>query len=69
VKSGVKILFAMLLFCESGRAQGFVNLNFENTVIVSSQPSGDGYNYGTANVSAWTEYNGWDDANYSGEPL
>jgi hypothetical protein len=62
-----KITFATtILVSAKAYSQGFVNLDFENTVIVSSQPSGDGFNSGTANVSGWTEYNGWGDANYSG---
>jgi hypothetical protein len=61
-----KISFALLLLCQSGLAQGFVNLDFEDSAIVSSQPTGYGWSYGTASVPGWTEYNGWGDANYSG---
>ncbi len=69
MKTGFKILIALtsLLPCQSGWAQGsFQNLDFENSIIVSSSPSGFGFNTGTANVPGWTEYNGWNAANYSG---
>jgi hypothetical protein len=46
--------------------QDFTNLNFEQSTIVSSSPSGYGFNSGTANVPGWTEYNGYGDVNYSG---
>jgi hypothetical protein len=55
-----------LAILRNASGQGFVNLNFEQTVIVSSSPSGYGFNSGTANVTGWTEYNGWSDSNYSG---
>ena len=50
----------------SGLSQSFVNLNFEQSKIVSSNPSGYGFNNGTANVPGWTEYQGWEEANYAG---
>lgn len=55
---------AALLRSASG--QGFANLNFEQSIITSSSPSGYGFDIGTANVPGWTEYYGWGDANYSG---
>ena len=59
--------FALLLSAANGLAQStFRNLNFERSVIVSSSPSGFGFNSGTANVPDWTEYNAWGDVNYSG---
>jgi hypothetical protein len=62
-------LFAVIMFFVlwlNAQGQGFVNLDFEQSTIVSSSPSGFGFNTGTADVPGWTEYNGWSDANYSG---
>jgi PEP-CTERM motif len=59
LKIEIGILFALAALCGNGAAQGFVNLNFEQSVINSGTS-------GTANVSGWTEYNGWSDVNYSG---
>lgn len=66
MKVWVKILFALLVLCRSGQAQGFANLNFEQSTIVSSSPSGYGFDSGTANVPGWTEYNAPFDSNYAG---
>jgi hypothetical protein len=58
---------ALLLSAAGALGQGtFQNLNFEQSIIVSSSPSGYGFDTGTANVPGWTEYNGWGDANYPG---
>jgi hypothetical protein len=46
--------------------QGFVNLDFEDSIITSSQPSFLGFDFGMANVPGWTQNNGWGDSNYSG---
>ena len=51
---------------DSESAPPWVNMDFEQSTIVSSSPSGYGFNIGTANVPGWTEYNGWGDNNYSG---
>ena len=48
---------AFLLLCKLVLAQGFVNLNFEQSTIVSSSPSAGGaYDSGTANVAGWTVF-------------
>ena len=60
------ILASALIIGQHCHSQGFVNLDFEQSTILSSSPSGGGYNTGTADVPGWTEYNGWGDANYSG---
>src|SRR5665647_6419 len=57
---------AVFALVSSGLSQSFLNLNFEQSTIVSSNSSGYGFNTGTANVPGWTEYNGWEDVNYSG---
>ena len=63
----IKAIFVILLIAaRTGFSQGFVNLNFEQSTIVTSSPSEYGFNTGTANVPDWTEYNGYGDANYSG---
>ena len=46
--------------------QNFVNLDFEDSIITSSQPFYGGFNIGMANVPGWTQNNGWGDANYPG---
>ena len=55
-----------LAFLQDTYAQGFLNLDFEQSTIVSSYPSGFDFNYGIANVSGWTEYNSPGGVNYSG---
>jgi hypothetical protein len=61
------IVVLPMLVTESAIGQStFQNLDFEQSTIVSSSPSGYGFNTGTANVPGWTEYNGWADVNYSG---
>lgn len=64
----ILLLALLLLICRNGRAQGdFQNMDFEDSVIVSSHPYGGGaFNVGTADVPGWTEYYGWSDVNYSG---
>ena len=57
---------AVFALVSSGLSQSFVNLDFEDSTIVSSNPSGYGFNTGTADVPGWTEYYGWEDANYPG---
>jgi hypothetical protein len=58
--------FALLLSAVGAAGQGtFQNLDFEQSTIVSSHPSGYGYDTGIADVPGWTEYNGWGDSNYS----
>jgi len=44
----------------------WINLNFEESSIVSSSPTGYGFDTGTADVPGWTVYYGWGDVNYSG---
>jgi hypothetical protein len=66
MKIWLNIVCTLFLLCQSGLAQSFVNLNFEQSTIVTSTPSGEGFNYGIANVSGWTEYYGYGDSNYSG---
>ncbi len=57
---------ALLLSAAMSFAQGtFQNLDFEQSIIVSSHPSGYGFDTGTANVPGWTEYNAVDSSNYS----
>jgi hypothetical protein len=51
------LIFAVLALCNGAIAQSFENLDFEQSTIVS---------YGIADVPGWTEYNGWNDVNYSG---
>jgi hypothetical protein len=46
--------------------QGFLNLNFEQSTIISSRPTGGGFNSGMAKVPDWTSYNGWGSINYPG---
>lgn len=47
--------------------QGFVNLDFEYSIVTSSAPAWSfAGNTGMANMPGWTEFNGWGDANYSG---
>jgi MYXO-CTERM domain-containing protein len=47
--------FSLICATLSAQAQGFVNLDFEQSTIVSSNyDSGGGFYYGTANVSGWT---------------
>ena len=46
--------------------QRFANLDFEQSTIISSSPTGYGFNTGAANVPGWTQSGGWADANYSG---
>lgn len=65
IKNGILIILVFIIK-QDLKAQGFANLDFEQSTIVSSSPSGGGYNSGTADVPGWTEYNGWGDANYSG---
>jgi hypothetical protein len=65
--SAVMIVGAIVLaWISSGLSQSFVNLDFEDSIVTSSQPAwwfaGD---TGMANVPSWTEFNGWGDANYS----
>jgi hypothetical protein len=50
------LIFAVLVLCRAALAQGFVNLNFEQSAIVSSSPSGSGFNWGIANVPDWAAY-------------
>jgi len=47
MKTSANILFALLLLCRSGYAQGFVNLDFESAKIISDSASGY-YPYGIA---------------------
>jgi hypothetical protein len=56
----------LILLLQNSIGQDFVNLDFEDSIITSSQPSFQGFNYGTANVPGWVEYNGWSDSNYAG---
>jgi hypothetical protein len=42
-----------LALTRSGLGQGFINLNFEQSTIVTSYPSGGGWDTGTANVPGW----------------
>jgi MYXO-CTERM domain-containing protein len=65
MKIKIALLMALLFADQIGFSQGFLNLNFEQSIIVSSSPSGEGFNDGIADVLGWTEYNGWADANYS----
>jgi len=60
------LIILILIIRQNLEAQGFVNLDFEQSTIVSSNPSGFGFNTGNADVPGWTEFNGWGDANYSG---
>jgi hypothetical protein len=47
--------------------QGFVNLDFEDSIVTSSTPAWwFAGNTGMANMPGWTEFNGWSDSNYSG---
>lgn len=66
MKTWVKPLACFIFLCRTANGQGFIDLNFEHPTIVTSTPSGGGYNFGTANVPGWTEYNGLGDVNYSG---
>ncbi len=51
----------------SGCAQSFVNLDFEDSVITTSQPAWwFAGNTGAADVPGWTEYSGYGDNIYSG---
>lgn len=64
----LRVAFFVALSLVAGRnlsGQGFINLNFEQSTIVSSSPSGYGFNIGTADVPGWAAY-GWEAANYSG---
>ncbi len=47
-------------------AQGFLNLNFEESYVVSSQPTPYGFRSGMANVPGWTAYYAWGASNYPG---
>jgi hypothetical protein len=45
---------AVLIVClQHVSGQGFANLNFDQSTIVTSQPSGGGWDTGTANVPGW----------------
>jgi len=59
MKAAIKVLFALLLFCEGGQAQGFVNLNFENATVTLIPSSS--YNvYASNAIPGWTAYLGGD---------
>ncbi len=54
MKTAANILFGLLLLCRSGHAQGFVNLNFEQSVLISSNyDSVNNFYTGTAFVPGW----------------
>jgi hypothetical protein len=58
---------ALLLSAEAAAGQGsFQNLDFEQSTIISSSPTGFGFNAGTANVPHWTTYGALGSSNYSG---
>jgi len=60
MKAAIKVLFTLLLFCEGGQAQGFINLNFESARIVPI-PDGEYGAYSIATTNAlpgWTVYYG-----------
>ncbi len=65
VKSNALIV-AVLLLCDAAFAQGFVNFDFELSTIISSSPSGYGFNWGYANVTGWTASDYGSSLNYSG---
>jgi hypothetical protein len=79
MRTAIGISLGFLALCQEGRAQGpgFNNLGFEQSTIISSRPSGGGFNTGTAKVPSWTEYNGWGDSDspsyttliYNNQPL
>ncbi len=63
----ILFVFVSLACLRNVSGQSFVNLNFESSIITSSQPAWwFAGNTGVANMPGWTEFNGWDDANYSG---
>jgi hypothetical protein len=54
------VSFLVLLACSASQnasGQAFINLNFEQSTIVSSSPTSFGFSSGIANVPGWTEYN------------
>jgi hypothetical protein len=48
------LVVTLLVVAKDADAQGFINLNFDQSTIISSDPSGYGYNIGSAQVTGWT---------------
>jgi PEP-CTERM motif len=55
ITGGILVL-AVALAPQIVRAQPFTNLNFESPTIITSSPSGYGFNFGTARIPGWTTY-------------
>jgi len=60
MKTWAKLLFALLILCRSGHAQGFINLDFESAHLSS-------YGAGPASVPALSAVPGWT-VYYQGNP-
>jgi PEP-CTERM motif len=61
IRGGILVLSVALLAPQIVRAQAFTNLNFESPTIITSSPSGYGFNSGTARIPGWTTYGNYFD--------
>jgi len=56
MKTWAKLLFALLILCRSGHAQGFVNLDFESATVTVDNSQGSPFCYATNAIPGWTPY-------------